>query len=142
MNFLEEIKKLEEQGMFISFSHDHYKNGSNCNFSISYVEEGKRKYATAWHGDNHEYGDTHENMKAAVMMAKWLLEDEERMYNYFTWAKETVTKEGKARWDLHQKTRQELGDYMYENHAPYKKSCDDGEKFMKEYEEELKNKNK
>jgi hypothetical protein len=136
MMFLEEIKNLEEQGVFISFSHDHYKNGSNCNFSISIVEDGKRKYATAWHGDNHEYGDTHENMTAAVNMAAWLVSDKERMRNYFTWAQETVTKEGLESWKLHQDTRQALGDYMYKTHAPYKKYCDDGTKFMEEYEKE------
>jgi len=134
VNFLEEIKELEKKGVFINFSHDHYKSGSNCNFSITLVEDGKVKHGTSWHGDNHEYGDTHENMEAAVKMAKWIFEDKDRVYDYFTWANETVTKEGKERWDIHRKTRQALADYMYENHAPYKKSCDDGKKFMEEYE--------
>jgi len=135
MNFLEEIKNLEEQGVFISFSHDHYKNGSNCNFSIMIIEDGKRKYATAWHGDNHEYGDTHENMTAVVNnMAAWLIDDKDRVYDYFTWAKETVIKEGKERWETHRKNTQALRDYMYENHAPYKGLCDGGKKFMEENE--------
>ncbi len=134
MNFLEEIKKLKEQNVFIEFSNEHYPNGSNCNFSIRVIEDAKTKYGTGWHGDNHEYGDVEEVMEAAVKMAKWFVEDKDRMYDYFTWAKETVTKEGKARWDTHNKTSQALHDYMYKNHAPYKKSSDDGKKFMEEYE--------
>jgi hypothetical protein len=136
MMFLEEIKNLEEQGVFISFFYDHYKSGSNCNFSISIVEDGKVKYGTGWHGDNHEYGDTHENMRAALNMAAWLIADKERMHNYFTWAKETVTKEGLESYKLHQDTRQALRDYMYKTHEPYRKSCDEGTKFMEEYENE------
>jgi len=136
MNFLEEIKKLEEQGIFIDFSNEYYKNGANCNFSVKIVEDGKVKYGTSWHGDNHEYGDVHEAMEGAVKMAMWFAEDKDRVYDYFTWAKETVTKEGKERWETHRKNTQALRDYMYENHAPYKKSCDDGKKFMEEYENE------
>lgn len=133
MNFLKEVEELAKKGVFINYGNEHYKDGSNCNFQVEFVEDGEKKYATAWWGDNHEFGDVHEAMKASVMMAKWLAEDEERKYNYFTCARETVSEDGHERWKLHRKTNQELMDYMYENHPPYKKSSDDGKKFMEEY---------
>lgn len=85
MDFLEQIKDLASKGVTIDFSHDHYKNGINCNWSINFLRKHKFKklglkdwekwIGTMWHGDNHEYGDPQESMQAAVRYAYFILEN-------------------------------------------------------------------
>lgn len=139
MDFLEEIKQLEKKKTFIHFSYDHYDmykedNGSNCNFSIE-IRRGKVKYQTSWHGDNHEYGDVHENMEAAVMMAKWFVEDEDRMHDFFNHADETETEEGKKLWKKNNEAYRALGKHMYNNHKPHREASDRMTKWFEEENE-------
>lgn len=133
MNFLEEITNLGKQGIYINYSNEYYKNGSNCNFNIEFIENGQMQYATAWFGDNHEFGDVNQAMEASIKMAKWFLIDNNKE-KYFQEVKETVTKKGYDAYMEVREANQELFQYLYDNHPPYKKSSDKGEKFMAEYE--------
>lgn len=94
----EAIRKLESLGVFIHLSYDHYKDGSNCSFSIEFTKQEaypEKHLQTGWYGDNHEFGDTADCIECAIRFANWLLEDS-NLYWYFYNVKETVTKEGHA----------------------------------------------
>jgi hypothetical protein len=96
MDFLKEISELASKGCTIDFQHDHYKDGINCNWSITFtkhydgikeggfdIEPWDERKGTMWHGDNHEYGDPHQSMEAAVKLAKFMLENEDCFDAYF-----------------------------------------------------------
>lgn len=73
---LETYKELEEQGVFIHYSPEHYNDGSNLNFSIEFRNH---KTQTGWYNDNHEFGDVLDTMISAVLLAKWYLENPRRI---------------------------------------------------------------
>lgn len=97
MDFLQQIKDLASKGITIDFQHDHYPNGINCNWSIRFTvqhEEIKiddeillpastERRGTMWHGDNHEFGDPHESMQAAVKLAYFMSENADVMEAYY-----------------------------------------------------------
>ena len=72
------LETLEKQGAFIDCSVEHYKDGSNVNFSISFYIDGKQTN-TGWYNDNHEFGNSTQVMNAAVKLAQWYLEKPERI---------------------------------------------------------------
>lgn len=98
MDLAKEIRDLEAKGVYIHLSHEHYSDGSNCNWAIEMLDENrKRKHHTSWYGDNHEFGDTIGCYEAAIRFAKWLLEGDNAEW-FFSDVKETVTPEGHAKW--------------------------------------------
>jgi hypothetical protein len=98
MDLIKELRELEAKEVFIHLQHEHYKNGSNCNWAIEILDENRdRKYHTGWYGDNHEFGDTIDCYVAAIRFAKWLLEGENAEW-FFADNKETYTVEGYNRW--------------------------------------------
>jgi hypothetical protein len=77
---MDSYKRLEESGVYIHYSPEHYKDGSNVNFSIEFLDrETLNRVATGWYNDNHEFGDTSETMTASVKLALWYLEDPKRI---------------------------------------------------------------
>lgn len=98
MDLIKEIRDLEAKDVYIHLSHEHYPNGSNCNWAIEILDENRdQKYHTGWYGDNHEFGDTIGCYEVAIKLAKWLLEGENAKWFFYN-PKETVTEEGKANW--------------------------------------------
>lgn len=95
MDLIKELGELESKGVFIHLSYDHYKDGTNCNFSIEFTKTDNQTY---WYGDNHEFGNVPQVLVAAVKLAKWFLEDEDRIKFFFISVAETVTEEGRANW--------------------------------------------
>jgi hypothetical protein len=73
---LETYKELEENGIHIHYSLEEYKDGTNLMFSIEFK---KQKTQTSWYNDNHEFGDTYNTMYKSIQLAKWYLEDENRI---------------------------------------------------------------
>lgn len=71
-NILETYKFLEENGVFIHYTPEHYGNGSNLNFSIQFT---KQKTQTGWYNDNHEFGGVPETIEKSLQLAKWYLEN-------------------------------------------------------------------
>lgn len=73
---LEEFASLEEAGVYISFSADHYKDGSNLCFSIDFPngDDRRNRVGTGWYNDNHEFGGAKTTVEAAIKLAKWYLE--------------------------------------------------------------------
>lgn len=110
MDLIKEIRDLEAKGAYIHLSHEHYKNGSNCNWAIEILslENRKQKYHTSWYGDNHEFGDTIDCYVAAIRFAKWLLESDNAEL-FFANPPDTRSKEGHDRWLKIQEHRK-LGD--------------------------------
>ena len=77
---MDSYKRLEESGVYIHYSPEHYKDGSNVNFSIEFLDrETLNRVATGWYNDNHEFGDASETMTASVKLALWYLEDPKRI---------------------------------------------------------------
>jgi len=77
---MDSYKRLEESGVYIHYSPEHYKDGSNVNFSIEFLDrETLNRVATGWYNDNHEFGDASETMSASVKLARWYLEDPKRI---------------------------------------------------------------
>ena len=72
MDYLEEIKKLEKEKIFIHYDYDYYKDGVNCNFSIQFKYIEKDNNQTGWYGDNHEFGDIADVMKKSVDVANFM----------------------------------------------------------------------
>jgi hypothetical protein len=98
MDLIKELRDLEAKSAFIHLQHEHYKNGSNCNWAIEILDENRdRKYHTSWYGDNHEFGDTIDCYVAAIRFAKWLLEGDNAEW-FFANQTSTATKEGHDRW--------------------------------------------
>ena len=95
MDLAKEIRELESKGVFIHIGHDHYKDGSNCIWSIQFTKFDNRNNQTGWFGDNHEFGDTVDCYAVAIKMAKKLLEDDNLKWYFFN-VTETVTEEGRA----------------------------------------------
>lgn len=85
MDYLAEIEALYKAGVLIHYRHETYKDGTNTNFSIEFLKmrypDGD-SYQTGWYGDNHEFGDPHEVMRASLLFAKYLLEGDNLMW-YF-----------------------------------------------------------
>lgn len=73
---LETYKLLEENGVYIHYSPEHYNDGSNLNFSIEFKNQ---KTQTGWYNDNHEFGDVYETILASMKIAMWYLEDSTRV---------------------------------------------------------------
>lgn len=94
MNLKKELRKLEQLGVFIHTSYEHYSDGTNCNFSIEFTKQGKQ---TGWYGDNGEFGDSVDCLETAIRFANWLLE-EDHLELYFANPTETVSEEGHKRW--------------------------------------------
>lgn len=99
MDFIEQINDLRSKGVTIDFSNEWYTTGINCNWSVTfhnYLYPAKpgdktdafssrtRQWKTGWYGDNHEYGEVAESMKAAVKFAYFMLENEEVLKMYFS----------------------------------------------------------
>jgi hypothetical protein len=98
MDLIKELRELEAKEVFIHLQHEHYKNGSNCNWAIEILDVNREtKYHTSWYGDNHEFGDTVDCYAVAIRFAKWLLDGENAEW-FFANPSETVTKEGYDRW--------------------------------------------
>lgn len=106
MEFIDEIRYLEGEGVFIHIQHEHYKNGSNCNWSVEFTKFEQRNNQTSWFGDNHEFGDTIDCYAAAFRIAHFLLKDDNLKW-YFLEKIETVTDEGRANYSKHRKVREE-----------------------------------
>ena len=71
-NTLETYKFLEENGVFIHYTPEHYGDGSNLNFSIQFT---KQKTQTGWYNDNHEFGGVPETIEKSLQLAKWYLDN-------------------------------------------------------------------
>jgi hypothetical protein len=106
MNLIKQIRDLEAKGVFIHLSHEHYSNGSNCNWSVEFTKFDNKNNQTSWFGDNHEFGDTIDCYTAAFKLATFLLEGDNLEWYFFS-LKETVTEEGHSNWLKYIKTREE-----------------------------------
>jgi len=98
MDLSKEIRDLEARGVYINIDFDHYKDGSNCNWSLDILNLKTRevKHRTGSYGDNHEFGDTIECYEAAITFGNWLLEGANAEWFFFN-VVETTTPEGY--WD-------------------------------------------
>lgn len=78
---LETFVELESKGVYIHFSPEHYKDGSNLCFSIDFQkgEDRTSRVGTGWYNDNHEFGGVKTTMEAAVKLAQWYLENPDRI---------------------------------------------------------------
>ena len=79
---LEAYKTLEENGVYIHYSHEHYTDGTNVNFSIEFTKQKSfllKRTQTGWYNDNHEFGDVYETMYKSIQLALWYLEDPKRI---------------------------------------------------------------
>jgi len=68
--------KLEESGIFIHYTHEHYNDGINLCFSIEFKNQNTQ---TGWYNDNHEFGGIGETMYKSIQLALWYLEDPKRI---------------------------------------------------------------
>lgn len=82
--FLEQIADLESKGVFIDFSNETYKDGTNCNWQIEFTKED---HITMAYNDNHEFGDVAESMQKAVDYAYFLLNNPDilEMHKFSGW---------------------------------------------------------
>ena len=112
MDLAKEIRDLEAQGVFIHLSHEHYTNGSNCNWSIEFTKFQDKNNQTGWYGDNHEFGDTVDCYAAAFRLAKFLLIDDNLKW-YFMGKHETVTPEGHANWMKYQEVLEQADKVVF-----------------------------
>ena len=69
---LETYKVLEENGVYIHYSPEHYDDGSNLCFSIEFKNQ---KTQTGWYNDNHEFGDTYNTMVKSIRLALWYIDN-------------------------------------------------------------------
>ena len=65
------FNELEKKGVFIHYSPEHYKDGSNLMFSIEFTKEKKQ---TGWYNDNHEFGNVQQTIYKSTQLALWYLE--------------------------------------------------------------------
>ena len=73
---LNSYKTLEDNGVYIHYVPEHYKDGSNLNFSIEFT---KYKTQTGWYNDDHEFGDVQDTKVKSIKLALWYLEDPKRI---------------------------------------------------------------
>ncbi len=73
---LSSLKTLEDNGVYIHYVPEHYKDGSNLNFSIEFT---KYKTQTGWYNDDHEFGDVYDTTVKSLKLAQWYLEDPKRI---------------------------------------------------------------
>lgn len=73
---LETYKTLEDNGVYIHYVTEHYKDGTNLCFSIEFRNHNTQ---TGWYNDNHEFGDVHETMTKSLKFALWYLQCEKRI---------------------------------------------------------------
>ena len=69
-------KTLEDNGVYIHYAPEHYKDGSNLSFSIEFT---KYKTQTGWYNDDHEFGDVYDTKVKSIKLALWYLEDPKRI---------------------------------------------------------------
>lgn len=110
MDLFKGIRELENNNVFIYFSYDHYKNGTNCSFSIEFRDIGEQ---TGWFGDNHEFGDVADVFKTAVEFAKYLSNDQDLLTAYFSTVPETISSEGQREWEIRQSARKRIDEFLY-----------------------------
>ena len=73
---LSSLKTLEDNCVYIHYVPEHYKDGSNLNFSIEFT---KYKTQTGWYNDDHEFGDVYDTTVKSLKLAQWYLEDPKRI---------------------------------------------------------------
>jgi hypothetical protein len=73
---LKTYQELEKKGVYIHYIPEHYDDGSNLSFSIEFRHHNKQ---TGWFNDNHEFGDVYNTMIKSIKLAKWYLEDIDRI---------------------------------------------------------------
>jgi len=73
---LSSLKTLEDNGVYIHYVPEHYKDGSNLNFSIEFT---KYNTQTGWYNDDHEFGDVYDTTVKSLKLAQWYLEDPKRI---------------------------------------------------------------
>ena len=73
---LNTYKTLEDNGVYIHYVPEHYKDGSNLNFSIEFT---KYKTQTGWYNDDHEFGDVYDTTVKSIKLALWYLRDPKRI---------------------------------------------------------------
>jgi len=73
---LSSLKTLEDNGVYIHYVPEHYKDGSNLNFSIEFT---KHNTQTGWYNDDHEFGDVYDTTVKSIKLALWYLEDPKRI---------------------------------------------------------------
>jgi hypothetical protein len=73
---LNTYKTLEDNGVYIHYTPEHYKDGANLNFSIEFT---KYKTQTGWYNDDHEFGDVYDTKVKSIKLALWYLEDPKRI---------------------------------------------------------------
>jgi hypothetical protein len=73
---LNSYKTLEDNGVYIHYTPEHYNDGSNLNFSIEFT---KYKTQTGWYNDDHEFGDVQDTKVKSIKLALWYLEDPKRI---------------------------------------------------------------
>jgi hypothetical protein len=73
---LSSLKTLEDNGVYIHYVPEHYKDGSNLNFSIEFT---KYKTQTGWYNDDHEFGNVYDTKIKSIKLAQWYLEDPKRI---------------------------------------------------------------
>ena len=122
-HFLKTIQFLEDKGVTISYVHDRYKTGINCNFQIRFAN-GKGTYQ---YGDNHEFGNIAQTMVASVKLATKMVTDEEFMYWYFAEYSDVSKHEEISCNDFYLKKRKKLepiNDYIFSLY------CDEHKKYL------------
>lgn len=77
------LTELEKKSVFIHYSYDHYKNGTNLNFSIEFRGWGP-DFQTGWYGDNHEFGDIGRTLEKSIIIATELSNEKETLEAYFS----------------------------------------------------------
>ena len=112
MDLAKEIRNLEAKGVFIHLNHEHYEDGSNCNWSIEFTKLKQPNNQTGWYGDNHDFGDTVDCYEAAFRLAKFLLEDD-NLHWYFFSVCETVTEQGRANWFKSREVTEKAHEIVY-----------------------------
>jgi hypothetical protein len=73
---LKSHKILEDNGVYIHYTPEHYNDGSNLSFSIEFT---KQKTQTGWYNDDHEFGDVYDTTVKSLKLAQWYLEDPKRI---------------------------------------------------------------
>jgi len=69
----DDIKHLEDNGVYIHMTHEHYKDVSNTMLSLEFVTKTENGYTS------HEFGDTIRAIECIIKLGKWYLEDEQRI---------------------------------------------------------------
>ena len=120
--YLTAIQYLEDRGVTIDYSHEHYKDGSNCNFQIDFGD-GRITYL---YGDNHEYGNTVQVKVASVKLAMHLLCTEGQLDLHFKPIRESKTKTFKEQWVAKRDYEIKLDEFMETLYCDEHKKLRDG----------------